>query len=183
MNNYKGTLLDGVELYTFDVHKDNRGYFSSTFNQQEFSSLVGYNVVFIQDNESYSQKNVIRGLHFQKGKYAQAKLVRCVYGKINDVIVDLRNSSPTFGKYMSVELSGNMMIYVPKGFAHGFSVLSDEAFVQYKVDNFYSPENDSGLRYYDPILQIDWGFDLTNALVSDKDNKLPYFDVNNHYFQ
>jgi dTDP-4-dehydrorhamnose 3,5-epimerase len=182
MKNYKGTLLQGVELYTFDVFKDGRGHFSSSYNQQDFNGIVEHNVNFIQDNESYSNKNVIRGLHFQRGVYAQAKLVRCVMGVINDVIVDLRNSSPTFGKYMSVELVGNMMLYVPKGFAHGFSVLSEQAFVQYKVDNYYAPQHDSGIRYDDPTLNIDWGVDLSNAIVSDKDKSLPNFEQTNLYF-
>lgn len=182
MNNYKGTLLDGVELYTFDTYKDNRGAFSTTFNHQEFSSLVGHNVSFIQDNESYSFRNVIRGLHYQKGKYAQAKLVRCVYGVINDVIVDLRNSSPTFGKHMSVELHNNMILYVPRGFAHGFSVLTDMVHVQYKVDNFYTPEHDSGIRYNDPTLNIDWGVLSGKEIVSQKDLDLPLFDKDKLYF-
>jgi dTDP-4-dehydrorhamnose 3,5-epimerase len=182
MNNYKGTLLDGVELYTFDIYKDDRGHFASTYNQQYFNGSVEHNVNFIQDNESYSKKNVIRGLHFQKGKYAQAKLVRCVMGVINDVIVDLRNSSPTFGKYMSVELVGNMMLYIPKGFAHGFSVLSEQVFVQYKVDNYYSPENDSGLIYDDPTLNIEWGVDLSQSIISDKDKSLPKFNSEIHYY-
>jgi dTDP-4-dehydrorhamnose 3,5-epimerase len=182
MKNYNGTLLEGVELYTFEVFKDDRGHFSSSYNQQDFNGIVEHNVNFIQDNESYSKKNVIRGLHFQKGKYAQSKLVRCVMGVINDVIVDLRNSSPTFGKYMSVELVGNMMLYIPKGFAHGFSVLSEQAFVQYKVDNYYSPENDSGLIYNDPSLNIEWGVDDDNVIVSEKDLKLPTFNKDNIYF-
>jgi dTDP-4-dehydrorhamnose 3,5-epimerase len=182
MKNYKGTLLDGVELYAFDIFKDFRGHFSSTYNRQEFVSLIGYNIEFIQDNESFSQQNVIRGLHFQTGKYAQAKLVRCVYGVIIDVIVDLRNSSPTFGKYMSVELTDNKIIFIPKGFAHGFSVISEYALVQYKVDNFFKPEFDSGLKYDDTLLNIDWGFDLSKAILSDKDKSLPYFDSNKHYF-
>jgi dTDP-4-dehydrorhamnose 3,5-epimerase len=182
MTNYKGTLLEGVELYKFDFYEDDRGQFSSTYNQHDFNKVVEYNVNFIQDNESISKKNVIRGLHFQKGKYAQAKLVRCIWGTINDVIVDLRKSSPTFGKYMSVELNGLMVLYIPKGFAHGFSVLTEQAFVQYKVDNFYSPENDSGLVYNDPILNIDWGINLSESILSEKDKSLPKFNSEIIYF-
>ena len=182
MKNYNGTLLEGIELYTFDIFKDDRGHFLSSYNQQDFNGIVEHNVNFIQDNESLSKKNVIRGLHFQKGKYAQAKLVRCVMGTINDVIVDLRNSSPTFGKFMSVTLIGNMMLYIPKGFAHGFSVLSEQAFVQYKVDNYYTPQHDSGIRYDDPTLNIDWGISISGAIVSDKDKDLPNFELSTFYF-
>jgi dTDP-4-dehydrorhamnose 3,5-epimerase len=182
MSNYKGTLLDGVELYSYVAYSDDRGYFAETYNQNDLNSLLGHHQTFIQDNESFSKKNVIRGLHYQKGKTSQSKLIRCLAGVINDVIVDLRNSSPTFGKHMIVELSQNKIVYIPRGFAHGFSVLSDYALIQYKVDNYYNKENETGIIYNDSFLNIDWGIDINDVIISEHDLNLPSFDMRNVYF-
>jgi len=181
-NNYLGTLLDGVEIYTFPIYKDERGHFAETFNQHEFNDFTKNYVNFIQDNECYSIKNVIRGLHYQKGIYAQSKLVRCTIGIINDVIVDLRKESSTYGKHMVVKLgTSDRVLYVPKGFAHGFSVLSDYAIVQYKVDNFYNEEHESGIRYDDKSLNINWGIPINDVIVSERDKQLPFFGTNTTY--
>lgn len=177
-NNYLGTLLDGVEIYTFPIYKDERGHFAETFNQHEFNDFTKNYVNFIQDNECYSIKNVIRGLHYQKGIYAQSKLIRCFSGIIYGVVVDLRIESPTYGKHMAIKLgTSDRVLFIPKGFAHGFSVLSDYAIVQYKVDNFYNKEHESGIRYDDKYLNINWGINLNDAIVSEKDKKLPSFNL------
>lgn len=168
------TEIDGVLILEPRLFQDSRGYFFESFNQKEFESKVGA-VTFVQDNESKSCYGVVRGLHFQKGEHAQSKLVRVVKGKVLDVAVDLRPGSPTFGKYVSVELSedNHLQFFIPRGFAHGFSVLSDEVVFQYKCDNFYYPESEGAIAWDDPDLGIDWKIPADRIILSDKDRKHP----------
>jgi dTDP-4-dehydrorhamnose 3,5-epimerase len=151
---------------------DQRGYFSEVFKQNEFENHVGH-VDFVQDNESFSTHGVVRGLHFQRGEASQAKLVRVSQGHILDVIVDLRHGSPTWGRHLAVELSAEngRQMFIPRGFAHGFAVLSDVAQFQYKVDNVYAPQSEATLRFDDPALGIDWRIDHSDMVLSDKDLK------------
>ena len=159
------------------VHGDERGYFVETFRQDLFEEAVGYAVNFVQDNESKSSKGVLRGLHFQLAPHAQSKLVRVIEGSVLDVAVDIRVGSPTFGQHVAVELSGEnkRQMFVPRGFAHGFVVLSDTATFAYKVDNYYSPECDRGLAFDDKRLNIDWRLPTEQLMLSDKDTKQPLF--------
>jgi len=168
------TTLKDVFLVQPTIHRDTRGYFLETFNAGHFSNVTGLAIEFCQDNESKSSKHTLRGLHFQKPPFAQSKLVRVVNGAILDVAVDLRASSPTFGKWASFMLDDvdKKQVFVPRGFAHGFIVLSDEATVAYKVDAAYHPQADSGIHSMDPDLEIDWGVDKGQILLSDKDNGL-----------
>jgi len=156
---------------------DNRGYFAEIFRQDLLEKKLGYKVSFVQDNESKSGKGVLRGLHYQVPPFSQSKLIRVLDGRIIDVAVDLRKSSPSFGKHIAEELSdfNNNQLYIPHGFAHGFIVLSDTAVVSYKVDNFYSKEHEGGIYFNDKNLDIDWNFDLNKIKVSDKDKSLPAF--------
>ncbi len=153
------------------IFSDDRGYFEETYRKDMLEEAIGYSIDFVQDNESKSSYGVLRGLHFQLPPFAQSKLVRVIKGKILDVAVDIRKGSPTFGKYVSVELSeeNKRMVFIPRGFAHGFVVLSDEAIFSYKVDNYYSKENDSGIAYNDPALGIDWQLDSDSLKLSEKD--------------
>lgn len=157
------------------VFKDNRGYFFESFNKKKFLETTGLNVDFVQDNESFSSKGVLRGLHYQLGDHAQAKLVRVIKGKVLDVAVDIRLNSPTFGQHVSVELSeeNRKQLFVPRGFAHGFIVLSDTAIFSYKCDNFYNKESEGGIIYNDPQLNIDWVLPEDRYVVSEKDIQLP----------
>jgi dTDP-4-dehydrorhamnose 3,5-epimerase len=168
------TYINDLIIIDPQLFKDNRGVFHETYNKNNLDSVIRNN--FVQDNESKSIKGVIRGLHFQKPPYSQAKLVRCISGKILDVAVDLRKSSKTYGKYFSIELSSenNKQLLIPKGFAHGFQVLSDEAIVNYKVDEYYNPNSDSGIIWNDKDLSIDWSLDL-KPILSEKDLKLISF--------
>lgn len=163
------------------VFNDERGFFTEAYHQDEFEK-IGIKEEFVQDNHSRSVKGVIRGLHFQLEPHAQSKLVRCIRGEIYDVAVDLRKKSPTFGQWYGVIVSeeNKKMVYVPKGFAHGFSALSEVADVVYKVDDFYSREDERGIRFDDPQLQVDWK--ITNPVVSSRDRSLPRFDRNGSYF-
>lgn len=171
---YKKTLIDGVYVIEPRVFSDARGYFMETWKQAEFEGYVG-KVDFIQDNESKSAYGVLRGLHYQKGEFSQAKLVRVIKGRVLDVAVDIRRSSPTFGRHVSVELTedNKRQFFIPRGFAHGFLVLSDEAIFAYKVDNVYAPQAEAGIRWDDPALGIDWPIDPKDVLTSDKDLRLP----------
>lgn len=171
------TDIDGCFLITYKTFHDNRGYFSVPFNKDEFNEKVGYDVNFVQDNMSYSNKNVIRGLHFQRGEYEQAKLVTCTYGKVLDVVVDIRKDSHTYGNVVRVELGLGLerQLFVPRGCAHGFSVLSENALFQYKVDNYYNKESEGGIIYNDSILNINWGVLKGEEIVSEKDLILPTF--------
>ncbi|MBO1922998.1 dTDP-4-dehydrorhamnose 3,5-epimerase [Thiomicrorhabdus sp. 6S3-12] len=161
------------------VFGDDRGYFLETFRQDEFEEAIGYKVDFCQDNESKSSKGVVRGLHFQLPPYAQSKLVRVIDGRVMDVAVDIRQGSPTFGQYVAYELSAENkhQLFVPRGFAHGFVVLSDTAIFAYKVDNYYSPDHDRGLAFDDPSLNIDWKLPVEYLKLSDKDKKQPVLEM------
>ncbi|MCH5229151.1 MAG: dTDP-4-dehydrorhamnose 3,5-epimerase [Muribaculaceae bacterium] len=168
------TKIEGVFIIEPRVFLDERGYFFESFSKRVFEEHIG-KVNFVQDNESCSTKGVIRGLHFQRPPYSQAKLVRCVVGKVRDVAVDLRKDSPTFGQYVAVELSeeNHLQFFIPKGFAHGFEVLSDVAVFQYKCDEYYHPESDGGILAFDPQLNIEWFTSHNEAVISDKDKKHP----------
>ena len=168
------TDIDGVYIIEPKIFEDSRGYFFESYNDLEFINKVGF-VEFVQDNESKSSYGVMRGLHFQKPPYTQAKLVRCVRGAVLDVAVDLRKDSPTYGKHAAVELTedNHRQLFIPKGFAHGFSVLSDIAIFQYKCDNFYHPELDGGINILDESLGIDWKIPKDKVILSDKDTKHP----------
>jgi len=157
------------------VHGDTRGYFIETFRQDLFEQAAGFSVSFIQDNESRSSKGVLRGLHYQLPPYAQSKLVRVIEGRVLDVAVDLRAESPTFGRHVAVELSAENrhQLWVPRGFAHGFVVLSDHAVFSYKVDNYYAPQHDRGISYNDPALHIDWQLPENQLSLSPKDRQQP----------
>lgn len=170
--NYIQTEIDGVWLIEPKVFSDERGYFMEAFKQDEFEANIGP-VNFIQDNESKSSFGVLRGLHYQKGEYSQSKLVRVIKGKVVDVAVDLRQSSATFGKYISVLLSeeNKRQFFIPRGFAHGFAVLSEEAIFTYKVDNKYAPQAEASIIYDDETLGIDWPLAKSQMLLSPKDKQ------------
>ena len=171
---YKETEIKGVYVIEPRVFSDARGYFMEAWKQEEFNAHIG-EVKFIQDNESKSSYGVLRGLHYQKGDAAQAKLVRVIKGKVVDVAVDIRRNSLTFGKHVMVELSedNKRQFFIPRGFAHGFLVLSDEAIFTYKVDNPYAPQADAGVRWNDPELGIEWPIDPKDVITSEKDLKQP----------
>ena len=172
---YKKTTIEGVYIIEPKVFNDARGYFFEAWKKEEFEQHIG-KVEFVQDNESKSSYGVLRGLHYQKGDCSQAKLVRVIKGKVLDVAVDIRKSSPTFGKYMMVELSdeNKRQFFIPRGFAHGFLVLSDEAIFTYKVDNAYAPQADAGIRWNDPDISIQWPIDPKDVQTSEKDLKQPF---------
>lgn len=167
------TDIEGVFIIEPKVFADARGYFLESFNAKEFAEKTGLNITFVQDNESMSSYGVMRGLHFQHPPYTQSKLVRCVKGTVLDVAVDIRKSSPTFGKHVAVELTeeNHRQFFVPRGFAHGFAVLSETVVFQYKCDNFYAPQADGGISILDDSLGIDWRIPTEKALLSDKDTK------------
>lgn len=168
---YKETEINGVWVLEPRVFNDARGYFFEAWKQEDFDTHIGRHVEFIQDNESKSSYGVLRGLHYQKGEFSQAKLVRVITGRVLDVAVDIRRSSPTFGKHVMVELSGEnkRQLFIPRGFAHGFLVLSEEAVFTYKVDNVYSPQHEAGIRWNDPEIGIKWPIDPKDVLTSQKD--------------
>lgn len=170
---YIKTDIEGVYIIQPKVYNDSRGYFFESFRQEEFNANVGTDIVFVQDNESKSSYGVLRGLHYQKGEYAQAKLVRVIKGRVVDVAVDIRKNSPTFGKYVMVELSeeNKTQLFIPRGFAHGFLVLSDTAIFTYKVDNVYAPQAEASVRYDDPDISIEWPIESDKISVSEKDMK------------
>ncbi|MBO5405412.1 MAG: dTDP-4-dehydrorhamnose 3,5-epimerase [Paludibacteraceae bacterium] len=168
------TAIEGVCIIEPKVFGDARGYFFESFSEREFQEKVG-DIHFVQDNESMSKRGVMRGLHFQRPPYAQSKLVRCVKGKVIDVVVDIRKGSPTYGQHVAALLTeeNHRQFFIPKGFAHGFAVLSESAVFQYKCDNFYHPEADGGISILDESLGIDWGLAMEEALLSEKDTKHP----------
>jgi len=168
------TDIEGVVIIEPKIFEDSRGYFFESFSQREFDEKVAP-IVFLQDNESKSSYGVMRGLHFQKPPFTQSKLVRCVKGSVLDVAVDIRKGSPTYGKHVAVELTedNHRQLFIPKGFAHGFAVLSDTAIFQYKCDDFYHPEADGGISILDESLEIDWKIPTDKAILSDKDTKHP----------
>ena len=188
--NYIQTEIEGVWIIEPKVFKDARGYFMEAFKEGEFRANIG-NVHFVQDNESKSNFGVLRGLHFQCGRAAQSKLVRVVKGKVLDVAVDIRRGSPTFGRHVAVELTAEnkRQFFVPRGFAHGFSVLSDEAVFQYKCDNLYAPESEGAIAWHDPAIGIDWRLRPEEVILSPKDSRHPtlaeckeLFDYNTDYY-
>lgn len=174
MMNIIETEIQGVFIIEPKVFGDSRGYFFESFSKREFESKIGP-VEFVQDNESKSCYGVVRGLHFQKPPHAQAKLVRVIKGKVLDVAVDLRPDSPTYGRHVAVELSeeNHRQVFIPKGFAHGFSVLSEEAVFQYKCDDYYAPETEGAVIWNDPELAIDWRIPEDRIILSDKDSRHP----------
>lgn len=172
----EATPLKDCYIVHDTIFQDSRGYFFESFNQHKFAALTGINVPFIQDNQSLSTKGVLRGLHMQVGEYAQAKLVRVLQGRVLDVAVDLRKDSPTFGQQFTIELSeeSHTQLYIPRGFAHGFVVLSEFAVFFYKCDNYYNKESEKGIRYNDPELQIDWRLNGEELILSEKDMVNPF---------
>ena len=168
------TAIEGVYIIEPKVFGDARGYFFESFSEREFKEKLG-DIRFVQDNESMSKFGVMRGLHFQRPPYAQSKLVRCVKGEVMDVAVDIRKGSPTYGQHVAVRLSADnhLQFFIPQGFAHGFSVLSESVIIQYKCNEFYHPEADGGISILDESLDIDWGITLEEALLSEKDAKHP----------
>ncbi len=169
------TKLEGCFILEPKVFYDQRGYFVENYNQQAFNKAIGQNILFVQDNESLSSRGVLRGLHYQKGSFAQAKLVRVIKGTVLDIAVDLRKDSSTFGEYVSIELSedNKKQFFVPRGFAHGFIVLSETALFSYKCDNFYNKESEGGIIYNDNSLNIDWKLKEHEFIISEKDLVLP----------
>lgn len=168
------TAINGVYIIEPKIFGDDRGYFFESYNERDFSEKVG-KVDFVQDNESKSRYGVVRGLHFQKPPFAQSKLVRVIVGKVLDVAVDVRKGSPTFGKHVAVELTAenHLQFFMPKGIAHGFAVLSQEAVFQYKCDNFYAPQSEGAIAWNDPALAIDWQIPADKVILSEKDNHHP----------
>lgn len=166
------TDIEGVVIIEPEVFGDSRGYFMESFSQRDFERDVAP-INFVQDNRSYSRYGVVRGLHYQREPYAQSKLVSCVVGKVLDVAVDIREDSPSYGKYVAVELSAenHRQLFIPKGFAHGFAVLSDEALFEYKCDEFYHPEAECGIAWDDPNIGIDWRLSKGDIILSEKDRK------------
>lgn len=169
------TKLKGCFIIEPKVIQDERGYFMESFNEKTFQDGVGQKVSFVQDNQSFSTKGVLRGLHYQCGEHAQAKLVRVLHGKVLDVAVDIRTESETYGQYEAILLSAEnqKQFFVPRGFAHGFLVLSETATFFYKCDNFYNKESEGGIMYNDETINIDWNFPLDKLIISEKDTTLP----------
>lgn len=169
------TAIEGVVIIEPKLFGDERGYFFESYNEERFRAETGIETRFVQDNESRSKYGVLRGLHFQQPPYAQAKLVRVVKGRVLDVAVDIRTGSPTYGKYVAVELSedNHRQLFIPKGFAHGYAVLSDEAIFQYKCDNLYHPECEGAIVWNDPSIAIDWGVAEADIILSEKDKHNP----------
>ena len=169
------TNIEGVYIVEPVLHGDERGYFMESFSERDFEARTGLKVRFVQDNESRSRKGVLRGLHFQKEPYAQAKLVRVVRGKVLDVAVDIRPESQTFGKYVATELSAenHRQMFIPKGFAHGYVVLEDDTVFQYKCDEYYHPEAEGGIAWNDPQIAINWGVAENEVILSEKDKHRP----------
>ena len=169
------TAIEGVVIIEPKLFGDERGYFFESYNEERFRAETGIETRFVQDNESRSKYGVLRGLHFQRPPYAQAKLVRVVKGRVLDVAVDIRTGSPTFGRYVAVELSedNHRQLFIPKGFAHGYAVMSDEAIFQYKCDNLYHPECEGAIVWNDPTIGIDWGIAEGDIILSEKDKHNP----------
>ena len=173
---FEETIIEGAYIIYTDIHFDERGYFTETFNQQKFNELIT-NINFVQDNQSQSSARVLRGLHFQNKPHEQSKLVRCIQGKVLDVAVDLRKNSPSYGKWVSVELEENTgkQFFIPKGCAHGFVVLSDIATFQYKVDDYWHPECEDGINPFSKKLNINWGFTKDEVIMNEKDKNRKEF--------
>jgi dTDP-4-dehydrorhamnose 3,5-epimerase len=173
--NFISTKLEGCFIIEPKIIQDSRGYFMESFNENSFQNGIGKRVTFVQDNQSFSSKGVLRGFHYQTGEHAQAKLVRVLQGEVLDVAVDIRPNSSTYGQYVSTILSAEnqTQFFIPRGFAHAFLVLSETATFFYKCDNFYDKESEGGIIYNDPTLNIDWQFPTTDMLISEKDQNLP----------
>ena len=178
------TDIEGVIIIEPHIFEDERGYFFEAFSERAFAELTGIETRFVQDNESRSARGVVRGLHFQLPPHAQSKLVRVVRGTILDVAVDIRRGSPTFGRHVAVELSehNHRQLFIPRGFAHGFSVLEGDAIVEYKCDNYYAPESEGAIRWDDPTLAIDWQLADNEAIVSAKDMANPLYEESDTLF-
>ena len=183
--NFIRTDIADVVIIEPQVHGDDRGYFVETFRADKLAEFLGYTINFCQDNESKSSKGVLRGLHYQLAPAAQTKLVRVIQGSVLDVAVDIRKGSPTFGKHVAVKLTGDnkKQMLVPRGFAHAFVVLEDDTTFAYKVDNYYSPENDRGIAFDDESLAIDWTLNIDELKLSDKDTKQPKLSETNDLFE
>ncbi|GGB04240.1 dTDP-4-dehydrorhamnose 3,5-epimerase [Puia dinghuensis] len=181
---FKNTDIPGLLIFEPNVYRDERGYFFEAYNEQVFRKQ-GLDMRFVQDNQSFSYYGVIRGLHYQMDPHAQTKLIRVVEGRVIDVAVDIRKGSPTFGKHLAIEISAEnkLQLLIPRGFAHGFSVLSETAQLQYKCDGLYNKESEGGIRYDDPQLDIDWGIPADKVIVSGKDLELPSFAQCRNTFQ
>jgi dTDP-4-dehydrorhamnose 3,5-epimerase len=175
MINIKETTIPGIVIIEPAVFGDARGYFMESWNQRDFDEALGRPIRFVQDNESKSRYGVVRGLHYQKGFFSQSKLVRVISGRVLDVAVDIRRGSPWFGQHVACELSGenHRQLFIPRGFAHGFAVLSEEAVFQYKCDRFYSPASEGAIAWNDPALGIDWGLPEADIILSEKDKHHP----------
>lgn len=173
----KETNLKGCFVIQPKIFRDQRGSFYESFNQNEFNRKLNLNIQFVQDNESLSRKGVLRGLHYQRGEFAQAKLVRVVKGRILDVVVDIRKNSKTFGQHFSIELTATNLkqLFIPRGFAHGFIVLEDNTIFNYKCDNYYNKSSEAGIIYNDSELNIDWKIKKQDIILSEKDKELPSF--------
>lgn len=176
--NAEETYLKGCFVITPKLYHDDRGVFFESYSKENFKKAIGQDIHFVQDNHSVSNKGVLRGLHFQTGDFAQAKLVRVVKGSVLDVCVDIRPTSKTFGKHFSIILDAvdHKQLFIPRGFAHGFLVLEDETIFNYKCDNYYSKNHESGLLYNDLTLNIDWNFPINNIILSEKDKQLSTFE-------
>ena len=174
---FSRSFIPDVIICEPTLYGDTRGYFFESFRQDQFEAFIGYKVNFCQDNESKSNKGVLRGFHYQLPPYAQSKLVRVIQGKVLDVVLDIRKGSPTFGQSVSIELSdeNKKQLFVPRGFVHGFVVLEDETIFSYKVDNYYHPQSDRGILFSDSNLNIDWKLPIDELILSEKDNKNPLF--------
>ena len=171
----KETYLKGCFVLTPQVFEDERGFFFESFNKKNFEEVIGHSINFVQDNHSVSRKGVLRGLHFQTGEFAQAKLLRVIRGSVLDVCVDIRQGSETYGKHFSVILDSknHKQLFIPRGFAHGLLALEKETIFNYKCDNYYSKDHESGILFNDPYLNIDWKFPLDKLIISEKDKELP----------
>lgn len=174
---FSTTPIPGLILFEPRIFTDERGYFFESYNQRTWAAEAGLQINFVQDNQARSTRGVLRGLHYQVGEMAQAKLVRVLEGEVLDVVVDIREDSATYGQWYGVRLSAEnkLQLFIPRGFAHGYVVLSETAEFFYKCDNFYSKTHEGGIRYDDPTLRIDWGIDLSEVIVVEKDLALPFF--------
>jgi dTDP-4-dehydrorhamnose 3,5-epimerase len=183
--NFIRTDISDIVIIEPKVYGDDRGYFVETFREDKLEKFLGYKIKFCQDNESKSKKGVLRGLHYQLSPYAQTKLVKVIQGKVLDIAVDIRKESPTFGQYVSVELSSEnkKQLLIPRGFAHGFVVLEDDTIFTYKVDNYYSPKDDRGIAFDDVNLNINWRLDKDELILSDKDKAQPKLKDSNDLFE
>ncbi len=171
------TDFDGLTIIKHNIFVDNRGYFKEKFKKEELKEIIGYKQEFCQENSVKSYKNVLRGLHFQKEPYSQSKLVSVSFGKILDVVVDIRKDSDNYGKYFSYVLSSQKheSLFIPRGFAHGYLTLSDSAIINYQVDNYYNPEAEDGIPYNDEFLNVDWGIQMSKIIISEKDKNMKPF--------